>query len=131
MKRIQDHKHEPTESTRAQVIALVAFGLTHEAIADFIDVSPPTLKLHYKRELLVGRDRMTERVASFMHNAASGEAIKDGATHADCIRAATFWLKTRAGWKETSDHNVDVTNSDGSMRPTTIMVVAGGQDSKD
>jgi hypothetical protein len=93
-------KHQPTENLRAQISALVAFGVPHERIAKFIKIDYNTLTKYYKEELDTASDKRNVEVSGFLFHAASGLAIADGASYADCLKAAMFWLKTRAGWRE-------------------------------
>ena len=84
--------HRPTEITRAQVLALVGFGIRAEEIADYLGITRPTLDKYYKKELSTGALRANAAIAETLYKKA-----KDGDTTA-CI----FWLKTRAGWRETN-----------------------------
>jgi hypothetical protein len=101
--------HEPTDRERKTVESLSAFGIPQEEIAKVVGIDPKTLRLHYRAELDTAEARANAKVGEFLFTAASGAALKPkggeaAATHADCIRAAIFWLKTRAGWKETDRH---------------------------
>ena len=60
-----------------------------------------TLEKHYNKELKTGRAQGNVKVRRFLFNSATGEAMeRDGATYADCLRAAIFWGKTQMGMKE-------------------------------
>ena len=98
--------HVPTGESRRQVSAMVAFGLPQDRIAAVIGISAPTLRKHYREEIDVADAKAQSMVAKYLFSAASGEALKTGASHADCLRAAMFWMKTRAGWKETAVQEV-------------------------
>lgn len=111
--------HEPTDETRAQVQALASFGTPQEDIAEFIGISKPTLAKYYKEELKISSIKANAEVGKFLFNMASGRAQKQGASFAECSRAAMFWAKTRMGWRETN--NLDHTSSDGSMTPPKII----------
>lgn len=97
-------EHEPTDQTRAEVAALASFGVPQEAIGEYIGVSHPTLRKHYAAELSTAVVKANAQVGRFLFRAASGQALNngDGATFADCTRAAMFWAKTRMGWRETT-----------------------------
>ena len=97
--------HAPTEQTRAEVAALASFGVPQEAIGEYIGVSHPTLRKHYGDELRTASIKANAQVGRFLFRAASGQALKsgDGATFADCTRAAMFWAKTRMGWSDKTD----------------------------
>jgi len=103
--------HQPTEEARRQVSTMVAFGIPQDKIAAIVGISPPTLRKYYRDEIDIADARAQSVVAKFLFSAASGEALKSGATHADCIRSAMFWMKTRAGWKETAVQ--ELTGKDG------------------
>lgn len=93
--------HQPTDENRAEVRALASFGVTQEDIAAFIGISKPTLAKYYPDELRVSSIKANATVGKYLYNLASGMALKNGATHGDCSRAAMFWAKTRMGWRET------------------------------
>ena len=97
-------KHEPTVETRSEVRALVSFGTPQEDIAKYIGVSHPTLRKHYSEEIKISSIKANAQVGKFLFNLASGNAMKQGASYAECSRAAMFWAKTRMGWRETNVH---------------------------
>ncbi len=103
--------HQPTEAARRRVSTMVAFGIPQDKIAAIVGVSLPTLRKYYRAEIDIADARAQSVVAKFLFSAASGEALKSGATYADCIRSAMFWMKTRAGWKETAVQ--ELTGKDG------------------
>jgi hypothetical protein len=107
--------HNPNKETRAQVYALSSFGVKQEDIGGFIGISDDTLRKHYPSELAKASVERNAEVAAFLFKSASGSAIVDGASYNDCLKAAMFWLKTRAQWRETN--NLNHTSSDGSMTP--------------
>ena len=109
--------HEPTVTTRAEVAALASYGVPQNEIATYIDVDAKTLRKHYRKELDDSMLKANANVAKFLYSAASGKSLTTtkGATHADCIRAAMFWAKTRMGWRETN--HLEHTSPDGSMTP--------------
>jgi hypothetical protein len=121
--------HEPTPQTRAEVSALKSFGVPLEDISNYIGIDRKTLSKYYDSEIKTAQTKADATVAKFLYGAATGRALKDGATHSDCVRAAMFWAKTRMGWRETNQ--VDHTSSDGSMSPTRIELVAPSDHSKD
>lgn len=98
----QGKLHIPTDESRRMVKALAAVGIRHEDIAAKIEISADTLVKHYKRELDDGRVDANAAVAKSLY-----EQAKAGNT-----TAMIFWLKTRAGWKETERH--EVTGADGN-----------------
>jgi hypothetical protein len=107
--------HEPSAETRRQVSTMVAFGIPQEKIAAILAISPPTLRKYYREEIDFADAKAQSMVAKFLFSAATGEALKTGATHADCLRSAMFWMKTWAGWKETAVQ--EITGKDGEPLP--------------
>lgn len=77
---------------KAQVSALVGFGIPETDIATFLGISPPTLRLHYRTELDSGTIAANARVA---------KSLFDNAIKHNNVAAQIFWMKTRAGWRET------------------------------
>jgi hypothetical protein len=86
--------HRPDEGTRRQVEAMAGFGVPETDIAGVIGIDPKTLRRHYRDELRHGHVKANARVAESLYR----KATSDGA---QSVTAAIFWLKTRAGWKET------------------------------
>jgi len=84
-------KHIPTEETRARVEQFAAAGIRNEDIALYLGITRPTLDKYYKEELRIGTIKANTVIAQTLYQQA-----KDGNT-----TAAIFWLKTRAGWRET------------------------------
>jgi len=120
--------HKPTDAQRGQVQAMAAYGIPQNDIARVIDVSANTLRKHYADELETGATKANAKVGQFLYRAASGEALKDGASWADCTRAAMFWGKTRMGMRETQklEHSGP---GGGPISVSRVEIVAGGQDS--
>lgn len=107
--------HQPTDASRKQAESMAGYGIPEDDIALSLDISAPTLRKHYRRELDLGHVKANSAVAQSLYK----KALADGASS---VTAAIFWLKTRAGWKETSVH--DHLSSDGSMTPARIELVA-------
>ena len=98
--------HTPTDASRAEVSALASFGVPQDEIAAYLGFSRRVLARNYGPELRTSSTKANAAVAQFLYTAASGRALKlkdSTATYADCVRAAMFWMKTRARWRETSD----------------------------
>ena len=87
----QGKRHTPTVESRKLAKTLSAVGITHADIAGKIEISSDTLAKYYKKELADGRIDANAQIAKGLF-----EQAKNGNTS-----AAIFWLKTRAGWKET------------------------------
>jgi predicted transcriptional regulator len=82
--------HKPTIASRAEVSALLSFGVTHDQIADYMSMSPTTLRKHYADEL---------RTASISANAQVARCLFKKAVEQDDLTAQIFWLKTKARWR--------------------------------
>jgi uncharacterized protein YjcR len=97
----QGIEHIPTEESKKVARTLSAVGITYEDIANKLDISSDTLVKYYKKELDAGRVDANASIGQTLFQQA-----KDGNTS-----AAIFWLKTRAGWKETqvNEHSGSVT----------------------
>lgn len=83
--------HEPTKENIATVRRLAALGVTYEDIASRLRISSDTLVKYYKETLDDARTDANASVAGTLFT----QAKRGNMT------AAIFWLKTRAGWKET------------------------------
>ena len=94
--------HQPTDQTKLQAKTLAAVGVRHEDIAAKLGISADTLTKYYRQELDDGRVDANAQVAKSLY-----EQAKSGNT-----TAMIFWLKTRAGWKETQVN--EVTGANGS-----------------
>jgi hypothetical protein len=87
--------HRPDPQSRRQVEAMAGYGVPESDIAGVVGVSPKTLRKHYRSELDHGHVKANAKVAENLFRKATGEGR-------EAVTAAIFWLKTRAGWKETS-----------------------------
>jgi hypothetical protein len=119
----------PTEEHRGMVTELAALGTRHEDICRFIKwpdgrcISQDTLKRCFAVELEFGRAEANAKVAATLFKMA---------TSGDQPAATFFWLKTRAGWRETPQQ-VAFTDPDGNPAPApsladfykTVQVVKG------
>jgi hypothetical protein len=95
--------HVPDPSLRRQVEALAGYGVPEAEIAGVVGIDAKTLRKHYREELDHGHTKANARVAENLYRKATGEGR-------EAVTAAIFWLKTRAGWKETSVTEVGGTN---------------------
>ena len=93
--------HRPDLSQRRQVEALAGYGVPEAEIAGIIGIDPKTLRKHYREELDHGHTKANAKVAENLYRKATGDS-REGVT------AAIFWLKCRAGWKETIVNEVSV-----------------------
>ena len=104
--------HLPNETTRNKVFMLSTVGTRHEDIATVLNISADTLTKYYHDELAKGRIEANASVAETLFKQA-----KEGNT-----TAMIFWLKSRAKWKETSQHEISG-NPDGT--PVEVKIVTG------
>ena len=84
--------HEPTNAERELVKLHATVGTRQEMIADILGIDDKTLRKHYREEL-------DQSVAQA--NAVIGGALFNKAKSGDTA-AQIFWMKVRAGWKETT-----------------------------
>ena len=109
--------HQPDPASRRQVEAMAGYGIPEADIACVLDIDPKTLRRHYRPELDKGHIKATAKVAENLYRRATGEGR-------EAVIAAIFWLKTRAGWKETS-----VTELAGKdKQPITLIVKTFGEE---
>lgn len=87
--------HRPQPVTRRQVEAMAGYGVPEADIARVVRIDPKTLRKHYREELDTGHVKANAKVAENLFRKATGEGR-------EAVIAAIFWLKTRAGWKETT-----------------------------
>lgn len=96
--------HKPTDATRRQVEAMAAYGIPQEDIARVVAIDAKTLRKYYPEELATGATKATAKVAENLYRKATGDGKES-------VTAGIFWLKTRAGWKETTVN--ELTGKDG------------------
>ena len=91
--------HRPDAIGCRQVEAMAAYGVPEADIARVLGIDPKTLRKHYREELDSGHVKANAKVAENLYRKATGEGR-------EAVTAAIFWLKARAGWRETSIHEV-------------------------
>tara|TARA_R110000868_G_scaffold62328_4_gene188447 strand:- start:3902 stop:4261 length:360 start_codon:yes stop_codon:yes gene_type:complete len=95
--------HEPTEKDRKQVMVMAGIGLTHDQIGKVLGISDETLRKYYSQELDTAESLMNAQVAQNLFSIATSKG-------SGSVAAAIFWMKTRAGWRETIKAEVEVKN---------------------
>ncbi len=88
------------DSERRQVEAMAGYGVSEADIARVLGIDPETLRERYRDELDTGHVVANATVAESLFRKATGD-------HRQSVTAAIFWLKTRAGWRETSPSDPD------------------------
>jgi hypothetical protein len=91
--------HKPDSFHRRQVEAMAGYGVPELDIARVVGIDSKTLRKHYRDELDTGQIKATAKVAEFLFR----KATTDGS---QAVTAAIFWMKSRAGWKEPSVHEL-------------------------
>lgn len=121
--------YEPTEKDKKFVIAMAAAGIEQLEIARALDITKPTLRKHFRRELDTGQTIAVTEVAKSLFNMATG---KNGPAN---VTAAIFYLKARAGWsdqaadkkqgkKEQEEENAKTASSSGPFKPRPVPLKA-------
>lgn len=87
--------HRPTDESRERVKMMSAVGVRQEDLANVMGISPTTLAKHYRSELDTGYVVANAKVAETLFRKATGNGPQS-------VTAAIFWLKCRAGWKDTT-----------------------------
>ena len=86
-------RFNPTAEQRKMVEAMAGYGVPELGIAQSLGIDPKTLRRHFRRELDQGATKANTQVAqSAFKMASSGRSPS----------MTMFWLKCRAGWRETT-----------------------------
>jgi hypothetical protein len=95
--------YAPTDKDRKVVESMAAYGITQNEICVAIGIAPHTLRKYFADELATAHIKANARVSETAYNMAiSGK----------CPAATFFWLKCRAGWRETT--HLEHTGADGA-----------------
>lgn len=95
--------HVPDDKTRKTVESMSSYGIPQEDIAKVIGIDSKTLRLHYRYELDTAEVKANAMVAQRLYQKCMN----------DDTSSLIFWLKTRAGWKETVKNENQMLNKDG------------------
>jgi predicted transcriptional regulator len=82
---------EPTAKARKFVASMAALGVRHDEIATLLEITPKTLRKHFRSELDRGVIEANAKVMQTLYRMASS-----GKNTA----ASIFWAKTRCGLRE-------------------------------
>jgi hypothetical protein len=88
---------------RGQVEAMAGYGIPEAEIAKVLEIEPDKLRELYGKVIDGARTKANAKVAESLFRKATGEGRES-------VTAAIFWLKTRAGWKEASVHELTGTD---------------------
>jgi len=97
-------KYQPSPADRNTVRSMAASGFRHEAIARCLGeygIDDKTLRKYFREELDTSAPKANATIANVAYQrAVAGEAW-----------AVCFWLKCRAGWKETNVTEMNVSGT--------------------
>jgi hypothetical protein len=110
-------EHVPTQKDREIVSFASAIGTPQETIGRLIGISHVTLREHYRDELDLGMARANISVGRNLYRIAMGNSPQ-------AAPAGMFWMKTRAGWRETARQ--ENTGPDGAPIETKTMIIYSG-----
>jgi hypothetical protein len=111
--------HRPDDRGRRQVEALAAYGVPERDIARVVGIDPKTLRKHYRDELDLGATKAAAKVAEFLFRKATTEGHQ-------CVTAAIFWMKTRGGWRESSQsHEIALSRDPRDVSDEDLITIAG------
>ena len=91
--------HIPTPEQRNMVEAMCAY-LRHEQIATIVGIGVRTLETKYRRELSVGKSKVTAMAAQTVVQMMTAKPDERGHRPPGTLEAAKFWLRTQEGWSE-------------------------------
>jgi len=106
---------QPTDEQRKTVRAMIAYGVPQDDVAQVIGCDAKTLRKHFDHELKTAATEANAKVAQALYK----QAVDQGNT-----TAQIFWLKTKAGWKDTSV--MEHTGKDGGPIKTEATIDPGG-----
>jgi hypothetical protein len=89
-------RFNPTAEQKKTVEAMSAYGISEDEVARTMGehgIDPKTLRKHFRHELDIGATKANSAVAQTAYQMA---------TSGKWPAATIFWLKCRAGWKETN-----------------------------
>jgi hypothetical protein len=92
-------RHIPEPANRRQVETMAGFGISEADIATVLAIPVDELRRRFATELDTGHIKANSKVAENLYRKATGEGR-------EAVIAGIFWLKARAGWRETSVHEL-------------------------
>lgn len=118
--------HQPTAEQRGMVKGYVACGTPQEDVAKILGIDPKTLREHYRDELDLSMAKANAMVAQNLFKIATAPA-----GGRETVTAAIFWLKTKAGFKETDRHELVGKDGGPITSQQTVLIEFVGSDSSD
>ena len=94
--------YKANDEHRKTVAVMVAAGIPQLSIARCLGADIKTLKKHYKHEFENSADIANAKVAESLFK----QAVNGNTT------AGIWWTKSKMGWKETRDQNINITKVD-------------------
>ena len=94
--------YSANQKDRDIIMMMTASGIPQVNIGRCIGIDVKTMRKYYKTEMECSADMANAKVAQSLFN----QAINGNTS------AAIWWTKSRMGWKETRDQNVNVATSD-------------------
>jgi hypothetical protein len=107
-----------TDEMRERVQSLAGRGVRQEDIAKIIGCDAKTLRKHFRNHLDRGMAEANAKVTGFLFDAA-----EEGS-----VTAQIFWLKTRAGWRESKEPEDATPGSDAEATAPVVIVPDNGRD---
>jgi|VirMetMinimDraft_7_1064189.scaffolds.fasta_scaffold121238_2 hypothetical protein len=94
--------YKPSDEHRKTIAVMVAAGIPQLSIARCLGSDIKTLRKHYQNEFDNSADIANAKVAeSLFKQAVQGNTA-----------AGIWWTKSKMGWKETRDQNINITKVD-------------------
>jgi len=122
--RVGGVQYIPTYGRRVQVAAMSACGYTLDQIASELDINVKTLNDRFPAELATAKEYATAAMGLNLYQKGMGDG--PGA-----IQATIFWLRSRAGWRE-SPSSLELTGKDGGpVQSVTAAVSAPAASASD
>jgi len=84
--------HQPTDALRQTVQMHAMVGTRQEIIADVLRIDEKTLRKYYRDELDLSKAKANATIGGALFNKAKGGDVS----------AMIFWMKTQAGFKEST-----------------------------
>ena len=98
---------KPTPEQRKMVQAMCAYGIPQNDICAVLGTTDKTFRKHFLTEI---------RIAATQANAKVAETAYQMAISGQTPSATFFWLKCRAGWRETDRDQSDPNIADALMK---------------